>query len=44
MQHIKVLPKAKGGVGEVWRAVKVSDSKTASDVVHGGQRHVASLH
>lgn len=39
-----VVPKTKGGVSEVRRAVKVSDSKTASDVVHGGQRHVTSLH
>lgn len=38
------MPKTEGGVGEVWRAVKVPDSKAASDVIHGGQRHVPSPH
>jgi len=41
---IGVLPETKGGVGIVWRAVEVSDSKAASDVGHGGQRHVTSPH
>lgn len=40
----KVLPEAEGRVGEVGRAVKVPDSKAASNVRHGGQRHVASCH
>lgn len=39
-----VIPETKGGVGEIWRAVKVSDSKAAPDVVHGGHRRVASRH
>lgn len=42
--YTTVVPKTKGGVGEVWRAVKVSDSKAAADVIHGGHRHVPSLH
>lgn len=44
MKFFLVVPKTEGGVGEVWRAVEVSDSETASDVVHGGQRHVTSIH
>lgn len=45
--HVKnnrVVPKTKGGVGEVWWAVKISDSKTASDVVHGRHSPVTFLH
>lgn len=38
------LPEAKGGVGEVRRAVKVSQVETAPDIVHGGQTHISSLH
>lgn len=38
------LPETEGGVGEVRRAVKVSDSKAAPDVVHGGQGGVLPLH
>lgn len=44
MLNSTVIPKTKGGVGEVWRAVEVSDSKAAADVIHGGHRHVPSLH
>lgn len=39
-----VQPEAEGGVGEVRRAVKVSDSQAAADVVHGGQGGVLPLH
>lgn len=38
------LPEAEGGVGEVRRAVKVSDSQAVADVVHGGQGGVLPLH
>lgn len=44
MLNSRAVPKTKGGVGEVWWAVKGSDSKAAPDVVHGGQRHVTPLH
>lgn len=44
MLNNRIVPETKGGVGEIWRAVKVSDSKAAPDVVHGGQRRVASRH
>lgn len=40
----RVLPETEGGVGEVWGAVKVSDSQAAADVVHGGQTGVPPLH
>lgn len=40
----KLRPEAKGGVGEEWRAVKVSDSKAAPDIAHVGQRDVLGLH
>lgn len=44
--HFKLLlvPETKGRVGEIGRAVKVPDSKTASDIIHGRQRHVTPLH
>lgn len=41
---IQCLPEAEGGVGEVRRAVKVSDSQAAADVGHGGQGGVLPLH
>lgn len=41
---VKLRPEAKGGVGEEWRAVKVSDSKAAPDIAHVGQRDVLGLH
>ena len=44
MPNSRAVPKTKGRVSEVGRAVKVPDSKTASDVIHGGQRRVSSLH
>lgn len=40
----KSISKTKGGVGEVWWAVEVSDPETAPDIIHGGQRHVSSPH
>ena len=44
MPNSGIIPETEGGVGEIRRAVEVSDSKAASDVTHGGQRHVALLH
>lgn len=44
MLNDRVIPETKGGVSEIGRAVKVSDSKAAPDVIHGGQRRVASCH
>lgn len=41
MVNTPLLPKAKGGVGEIGRAVKVPNSKTASDVSHCRQSPVA---
>lgn len=40
----RVVPETKGRVGEVWRAVEVSDTETAPDISHGGQGRVTSLH
>lgn len=40
----RVLPETEGGVGEVWGAVKISDSQAATDVIHGGQTGVSPLH
>ena len=40
----RIIPKTKRRVGEIGRAVIVPDSKTASDIVHGGQRHVTLPH
>lgn len=44
MVSSRALPETEGGVGEVWGAVKISDSQAAADVVHGGQTGIPPLH